>query len=201
MSRLTSFVLLLATISNITAFALGAATLADYLNQRSYLLGLVPKAEVHDSAYIGAASYNICSSFLSALILLIVLIVQVLRRTIGHKSLIVGAIIPSLIGFVNALTLTIITATKVVSFGDSVGPRVTTYLDEAADSDGVPLEYRKDAMAIAAVVIAWLGWACSVVGCAVLLKTRQGKPVKPASLGSRDEKAAWSEDGSEHGRA
>ncbi|OJJ95621.1 hypothetical protein ASPACDRAFT_47511 [Aspergillus aculeatus ATCC 16872] len=200
MRRLTALVLISATTFNIATFALGAATLAEYLNQRSYLLGLVPKAEIHDNAYIGAASYSICSSFLSALILLIVLIIQVLRRTIAYRVLIVCAVVPSLIGFTNAITLTIITATKVVSFGDSVGPRVTTYLDDAADSDGVPLEYRKDAVSIAAVVITWVGWAFSVVGCALLLKAGQRKAVEQTSSAYQEEKAAWSEDGSEHGR-
>ncbi|RAH71322.1 uncharacterized protein BO66DRAFT_437346 [Aspergillus aculeatinus CBS 121060] len=201
MSRLTALVLISTITFNIATFALGAATLAEYLNQRSYLLGLVPKANIHDNAYIGAASYSICSSFLSALIFLIVLIIQVLRRTIAYRVLIVCSVVPSLIGFATAIALTIITATKVVSFGDSVGPRVTTYLDEAADSDGVPLEYRKDAVSIAAVVIAWVGWAFTVVGCALLLKSWRKKLVKQTSLGSQGEKAAWSEDGSEHGRA
>ncbi|RAK73163.1 uncharacterized protein BO72DRAFT_531280 [Aspergillus fijiensis CBS 313.89] len=201
MSRLTALVLILAITFNIATFALGAATLAEYLNQRSYLLGLVPKAEIHDNAYIGEASYSICSSFLSSLILLIILIMQVLRCTIAYRVLIVCSVVPSLIGFANAIALTIITATKVVSFGDSVGPRVTIYLDEAAHSDGVPLEYRKDAASIAAVAFAWLGWACSVVACALLLNSWRKKLVKQTWLGSQGEKAAWSEDGSEHGRA
>ncbi|KAL4911191.1 hypothetical protein BDW74DRAFT_172656 [Aspergillus multicolor] len=171
MHLLTPITVASASLFSILSLALGATSLAEYLKQRSYLVSLVPKADINDIAYIGATSYNICCSTLS--IFAPTITIWFIRPLSQQSTAIypyrlriaLGALaLTAVLGLVNALILTIITATKSVSFGDSVGPRVTAYLGAAADAHGTPVLYRRDAVAIATVVFAWLGTGCSLIG-------------------------------------
>ncbi|RAL16630.1 uncharacterized protein BO97DRAFT_410995 [Aspergillus homomorphus CBS 101889] len=201
MRQFISFPLASGVLFSIIGFALGAVTLSDYLNQRNYLLHIVPKAEVHYLVYVAAVSYNTCASCFSFLVLGLILVIHITRRDVDRRIPIAAVFLTGVLGLANALTMTIITATKTVSFGDSVGPHVTTYLDEAADSDGVPLLYRNDSAAIATVVFAWLGWLSSIAECVLLHLSLKTTTERQQSMDFEGDKTTWSQHSIKHDEA
>ncbi|RDW93631.1 uncharacterized protein DSM5745_00953 [Aspergillus mulundensis] len=199
---LTSICLASGLIFNTISLALGATALSDYLNQRTYLLRLVPKASIHDIAYVGALSYDIACCTFSVFALptaLLLLCIHRRQHTLRARRLLIACVVlalPSILSLANALALTVITATGSVSFGDSVGPRVTAYLDAEADGHGTPVLYRRDAVAIGTVVFSWLGWGCLFVGCVVLVNIWKSATGAQRALGFEGDKLSWPEDGS-----
>lgn len=154
LQRLELLLLSLGTLFCLVSFAVGVAALTDYLHQQDYLVNLVPKAKIHNAPFIGTASYNVFAMIFTAAILGLFLSVKLFGRrtssTAGPmwRTCAIAAVVISL---ADALVLTVITATKVVSFGN-VGPHVTDYMVEGAANEGIPLQYRDDHKALTTVV-------------------------------------------------
>ncbi|KAF3400818.1 hypothetical protein DPV78_005154 [Talaromyces pinophilus] len=155
-----------AALFSFVSFALGATALAEYLRQQRALVALVPKADIYDQAFIIAASYHVFASVFTGI-------------TAGGLGLFGRPIIIGLFWKIcislavlfitaDAFALTIVVAMKTVSFGSSVGPRVTVYLDNATQNFGVPLDYRQNKKALVAVVFVWFAWVGILISCVTL---------------------------------
>ncbi|KAJ5708338.1 hypothetical protein N7488_008139 [Penicillium malachiteum] len=158
-SKLISFLpFILAILFSLIAFGVGVAGLVDYIHQREHLVALVEKAKIYDRAFIIVGSYHIFASFFITIISCLGFALLYLQYSLSNftKSLWRASVILAVTCFTgDALALTIIVATKDVTYGN-VGPHVTVYMDEAVDSSDVPLDYRHDAKILAAVVFTWV---------------------------------------------
>ncbi|KAJ6015495.1 hypothetical protein N7540_010086 [Penicillium herquei] len=165
--RISFLPFILAILFSLTAFGVGVAGLVDYIHQRKHLIALVEKSKIYDRAFIIVGSYHIFASIFITIISYLGLALLYLQYSLSNFTKLlwrtsVILAVTCLTG--DALALTIIVATKDVTYGN-VGPHVTVYMDEAVESSGVPLDYRHDPKVLAAVVFTWFAWLCAIFSC------------------------------------
>ncbi|KAJ5734455.1 hypothetical protein N7493_003241 [Penicillium malachiteum] len=165
-SKLISFLpFILAILFSLTAFGVGVAGLVDYIHQREHLIALVEKANIYDRAFLIVGGYHIFNSVFITIISCLGFALLYLQYSLSNFTQLLwrASVILAVTCFTgDALALTIIVATKDVTYGN-VGPHVTVYMDEAVESSGVPLDYRHDAKVLAAVVSTWVAWLCVIL--------------------------------------
>nr|POF03976.1 hypothetical protein CFP56_21732 [Quercus suber] len=168
----------------------------DYIDQQSFIQRLDSNAQQHNNDYVGAASYNIFAGVFVAFIFGAAFFFDLFwparKENFGVRLAWKICGVLSVIFFLSsALTLTVITATHPAYITGVSEARGRVLAGQFPKDGGVPIEYRRNGRAIAAVVFAWLGWV-SVVGSCVLLflsidNTESGPG--PMSKHTRDETA------------
>ncbi|PYI05415.1 hypothetical protein BO78DRAFT_447491 [Aspergillus sclerotiicarbonarius CBS 121057] len=157
----------LTTLFLITSFILTTYTLTTYLHQARHLTSLVQKVHIHNHPILITTSYHIFATIFTSAAYLFVLIHTLTTSTKSTSWILKGVTLLGLI-FLTAsvLAFTVILATGEVSFGDSVGPRVTVYLDE--NEGQADFVYRGDGVAVAGLVLGWVGWGVGVLSCVMM---------------------------------
>ncbi|RAK96100.1 uncharacterized protein BO80DRAFT_505673 [Aspergillus ibericus CBS 121593] len=193
--KLTTPLLYITTILLLlTSFILTTYTLTTYLHQATHLTTLVAKVHIHNHPILITTSYHIFATICTVAAYttsLFHLWRSSSTTTNSTKSTRLSWIYKALtiLGLVflttSVIAYTIILATGEVTFGDSVGPRVTVYLDEnEGEADVV---YKGDGVAVAGCVVGWVGWGVSIVSCVMMLLGGKGMGLGKRVDGERGE--------------
>nr|POF13235.1 hypothetical protein CFP56_10382 [Quercus suber] len=162
-----------ALIFCVVSESLGTAVLSDYIDEQSLIQRLDSNAHQHNDDYVGAASYNIFAGIFVAFIFggafFFDLFWPARKENYGVRlAWKICGVLSVIFYLASALTLTVITATHSAYVTGVSEARGQALAGQFHKDGGVPLEYKHNGRAIAAVVFAWLGWV-SVVGSCVLL--------------------------------
>lgn len=137
----------------------------DYVDQQSFIESQSNRlAKVYNDDFVGAASYNIFVGVAVATIFGAAFFFDLFwpeRRETPAVKLAwkISAVVVTIMLLGDALTLTIIMATKTARIGGVEKERAKELLKLF---EKPPLSYRKDAEAIASVVFVWLGFPATV---------------------------------------
>ncbi|KAK6530983.1 hypothetical protein TWF281_007811 [Arthrobotrys megalospora] len=162
----------LAMISMVCSESVGTATLSAYVHQQSHLEGVYPGSHVHNNDIVGIASYNIFVGVAIATIFGAAFFFDLFwpdRHESGGVKLAwrVSAVVVSVAALADALAFTVIVAMHECWVDGVSGEELAAVLRDG----GYPSwQYRRNARAVASVVLLWVGLVFTIASTYILFK-------------------------------
>ncbi|EWC45468.1 hypothetical protein DRE_00867 [Drechslerella stenobrocha 248] len=163
----------LAMISMVCSESVGTAALSDYVDQQSYLERAYPGSHIHNNDIVGIASFNIFVGVAIATIFGAAFFFDLFwpdrYESRGVKlAWRISAVAVSVAALADALAFTVIVATHECYVDGVDGEESGMLLREAGKPNW---KYRKNPMAIAAVVLLWVGLVFTIASTYILFKS------------------------------
>jgi hypothetical protein len=138
----------------------------DYVDEQQDFANRYPGGVIHNDDYIGAASFNIFVGVFVATIFGAAFFFDLFWPVRKESSSVklawkICAILASLLALASALTMTIILATHDAWISGLTASEIKDATLRGY-SNSSPLSYRKNARALASVVLIWPGWVATV---------------------------------------
>ncbi|MCJ1277379.1 hypothetical protein MMC21_005191 [Puttea exsequens] len=191
----------LAMILCVCSESVGTAALADYVDQQEFVAGLDHLAVVYNDDFVAVASYNIfCGVFVATIFgaaFFFDLFWPERKESKGvHLAWKICAVLACVFTFGDALALTIIVATKSAYMTGVNGGAATALFKQYKD---IPLVYRHNVKAVAAVVLLWPGLLFTVSSTIILfLSHAHNATFGPKSTWARDAEKHYGGDDEAH---
>ncbi|KAK6544840.1 hypothetical protein TWF694_001521 [Orbilia ellipsospora] len=163
----------LAMISMVCSESVGTAALSAYVDQQSHLETIYPSSHVHNNDIVGIASFNIFMGVAIATIFGAAFFFDLFwperHESKGVKlAWKISAVAVCIGAFADALAFTVIVATHECWVNGVSGPELTRVLQEAGKPNW---KYRKNARAVASVVLLWVGLVFTIASTYILFKS------------------------------